>query len=188
MANDLIEVDVNKAALARLGREMGLAPIHIKKAQVRAINRTAVGGRRMIADRVQQEVTATGLGANKFIQINRARFNAPWATIEITGKQIPLIKFDARKGKAGVRYRIMKGDPLKTLKHSFIATAPKRGRQVWLRSEAARDSIRKRLGTSIPKLVGDIRELAKGILERTLEARLGREIDHELDFQLSRIS
>jgi hypothetical protein len=120
--------------------------------------------------------------------------------IVVTGRRIPLAKFDARgpepsRGRGRLTYRIGRG-PRRVLPGGFFATMPSGHRGVWKRQGAPREMTRgrykgkrrqpivERFGPSLPRVA--MQPPITAAVRRTAEDAMAKNLAHEIRFLLSR--
>lgn len=137
-----------KAELLEMGRQ---APIIM----ARALNRASTSGQAATVKAVAKDTGLQQKYVKREIRIDKATRSTPTAAVEIAGKRIPLIAFQARgpepsRGKGrGVSYRLPTGRG--RVSDAFIVTVGAGGhRGVFKRRSARRFPIVELRGPSIP--------------------------------------
>ena len=103
------------------------------KAMVRALNRTAITVRAEASRRIRERYNLKSRVLKDQIRIRNATKAELHAVVQASGRPIPLVEFDARRGAAGATVRV--GRTRKTVSHAFIATMKSGHRGVFLRVE-----------------------------------------------------
>lgn len=147
----------------------------------RAVNRGAVAGKTAMVRAVAKDTGIQQRAIEKDLRIDKATRFAPVASIEIRGRRLPLIAFQARgpepsKGKGrGVSYRLPTGRG--RIGNAFIATMPSGHRGVYKRLRTARLPIAELFGPSLPhvfeKFLNVFAEAAGAAFAKTLEHDIG---------------
>jgi hypothetical protein len=104
------------------------------RAAHRALTRTARSERTLLARLLKKRVKANVGDIKERIYIHYPSFENLRATLEISEFAKSIIDLDAIQTGEGVTYRPSFGGNRVLIRHAFIATGAKRGRQVWLRS------------------------------------------------------
>lgn len=128
-----------------------------KKAAVRAVNK-AVDGVGTVANReVRKIYNVKARAINAAMKKIKAtvRSTRIGGSVQFTGRNIPLIEFDARwtRKMSGASVRIRVGDGRKTVAGSFITTTKGGTTGVYRRTGAARYPIRQLRSVSIPDTI-----------------------------------
>lgn len=104
----------------------------VDEAHVAACNRAAVSVRAEAVRAVRRRYPGfKASAARATMQIIRATYARPTATVRVRGRRTPLIEFSARQTKSGVSVRIR---ARKTVRGAFIATMPSGHRGVFQRT------------------------------------------------------
>ena len=164
----------------------GLRSRAIRRAGVRALNRTASQARTAAAKDMAKEVgQAIGLskgGLKKSIKHVRAnRWNLR-AKLVVTGRALPLIRFGARKVKQGVSAAAW--GKRKIYKGVFIAKMKSGRKGVFRRTSKDRLPIKELYGPSLPK------EFRKKKLVDAMKKEIAitwpKNFQHEMNFELAK--
>lgn len=101
------------------------------KAMVRALNRTAITVRAEASRRIRERYNLKSRVLKDQIRIRNATKAELRAVVQASGRPIPVIEFDARRGTNGVTVRV--GRTRKVIRHSFIQTMKSGHRGVFMR-------------------------------------------------------
>lgn len=150
-----LEIKALQKDLEQLGRQ---API----VMARALNRAAVSGQTAMVKAVATDTGLAQKNIKREIRIDKATRTTPTVALEIQGRRIPLIAFQARgpepsRGRGrGVRYS-QKGGLRGHIPNAFIATMESGHRGVFVRSKKnfmkdrpKRHAIDEKFGPSLP--------------------------------------
>jgi len=161
-------------------REMGS---QMPVMMARALNRGGTAGKTAMARAVAKD-TGIAVGAvSKEIRIDKANRLLPRVALEIQGKRIPLIAFQARgpepsRGRGrGVSYRLPGGRG--RIGNAFIATMRAGHRGVFKRLQNARLPIVELFGPSLPKVFEKFLPLFHQVAGDAAIKTLGQEISWE---------
>ena len=103
------------------------------KAMVRALNRTAITVRAEASRRIRERYNLKSRVLKDQIRIRNATRAELRAVVQASGRPIPLVEFDARRGASGATVRVSR--TRKTVSHAFIPTMKSGHRGVFLRVE-----------------------------------------------------
>jgi hypothetical protein len=189
-----MRLTLHTAALEVKFRQLGRrGPVAV----ARAVNRTAASERTAMAREVAADMGITVKAARDAIAVKKASAANQVAQVVARGKRLPLIDFKARgpqpsRGRGrGVSY-VMQGQR-KTIGRAFIATVSKAGdegqhaghRGVFVRKmKAGRLPIAQLMGVSIAVAFEHL--LPNGEARRA--DLLAKNVAHEIEFELSRVS
>lgn len=168
----------------------------IKKAPdkvfVRALNKTLTGVKTDASAKVREDLNVTKKAVDATIKIQRASTKNMTAALHSTGKPLPLIAFTGtRQTKKGVSVLVKKRTPRSVIPGTFIRTMPKTGHKgVFWRAKsggriAPRLPISERFGPRVPDILSN-EPVMKDVLQKA-DARLHKNIDHELKYELSKL-
>ncbi len=198
-------IEINKQDLANIESAMAGIKNGYKKVLVRSLNKTIAGVRTDAVREVGKEITPKAKIIRKTFKLFKANYANLSASVKSTGWPLPLIHYLARQVKKGVSYKIRKRIPKRlVLKHAFIATMESGHKGVFWRKfkgtptkkvkpnlnygalpEKYRLKIKEQYGPSVPDIMGDDKQM-KPILEKAGN-RLSKELDHQLEFELSKL-
>jgi hypothetical protein len=175
--SQFVEVMLDTAGLEEELREMGrTAPLIM----ARALNRAATTGRAAMVKVMKQDTGIASKNIRKEISIDKANRTRPVVRVEIKGRRIPLIAFQAKgpepsRGRGrGVSYRLPTGRG--RIPNAFIATMPSGHRGVYKRKRTRRLPIRELFGPSLPhvfdKFLPTFRQAASEALAKNLRSEL----------------
>ena len=195
MAQPLIQLKIDDAALKGTERILRALPRAFPRVMRRAINRTvdsaATDLKRRAAERIKlpKREIARGIGKHK------ANYSRLSGAIDALPHRPALTKFKGtRQLKRGVKYRIGVGG-YKLVAHSFIATMPSGHRGVFLRATYARgqyipmkgDSSKEMIfqlkGPSIWHVITDTAGLLAAVNEKT-SANLNKQVNDYIGLEL----
>jgi len=182
-----VRIELDEKRLRAIERELAAAPGAMPKVMSRAVNKVATAARTEIVRGVAQETALTQKDARKSVGLTRATYRRWAATIRVGGRRIPLIRFKARQTRKGVTYQVPGGGGGRSAAAgAFIATMPGGRRGVFRRQGAPRLPIYELFGPSLQGVVEGVDRLAWRTLRRTLDRRLGQEIDRQVGVVLDR--
>jgi len=128
MDKPMIEIKLDKRALARVQLMLKEVPREMPAIISRSINQTAQSAKAEITRRLAAEVNLPQNRIRQGIVIHKAARKSWQAVIDVFSKRIPLIFFAARRLKKGVSYQISKAEGRKQIKEDpatvFIQTMP----------------------------------------------------------------
>ena len=174
-----VDVQVDRRQVRRVERMLQAVPRGAGKVFSRAINKTATAARRKIVDAVAGELAVRkGELKKRNVKLRKASYTRWAAAIQITGKRIPLARFQAKQTRRGVSYRIRRTGGRKTIPHAFLAA--RHGLQhVWRRAAGGGPSglvgrmpISPRFGPSVPVAMEGIPAMARQVLDRQIAEQL----------------
>ena len=129
----MLDVRVDNQAIKRFERQLAGIPRALPQVMSRGLNRTATEARTLMVKYAAKTLKQKQKTVRPYHPIKKAT-QANWhARIDISLFRPQLIDLSVKQVKSGVRYRSITGQ-FKILPHAFIATGPKKGTQVWLRS------------------------------------------------------
>ena len=152
----------------------------------RALNRAAVSGRTAMAQVISRDTGIASKNIRSEIRINNASRSRPVVEIEIRGRRIPLIAFQAKgpepsRGRGrGVSYRLPTGRG--RIPNAFIATMPSGHRGVYKRKTTRRLPILELFGPSLPNVF----EKHISTFQRAASESLIKNLRSEINFARSR--
>lgn len=136
---DFLSIRLESGGLEKELKAMGA---NIPAVMARSLNRAGTTGRAVMARHINKD-TGIAIGAvKKEIRLDRATRSDPVVRLEIRGRRIPLIAFQARgpepsRGRGrGVSYRLPSGRG--RIRNAFIATMPSGHRGVFIRKTPTR--------------------------------------------------
>jgi hypothetical protein len=180
-----ISVEPNEDQLLRLQRTLAAYPKGYKKIVSRSINKIATKARKLVVDRVKQDINIpVGEMKRRNIRLKKANFSRLSSMIQISGGRIPLIRFNASQKQTwpGTKYKIGKTGPRQLVRHAFIAVMKSGHRGVFKRTRGNNSTpITELRGPSVPQVFHDVREFAAGLLDRTIAVRLQQELETQLN-------
>ncbi len=174
-----------REAVRNLRLLRGRARATVARSMNRAANSAKTVGAREIASDVGLRVGTV----KEQIRLTRATPQQLLATLEISGRRIPLIEFHARgpypsRGRGrGVTYKI--GETPARLPHAFIAIMRSGHRGVFRRVGTKRRPIIELLGPSLPQVFSKP-SIVQTMQERYRESLLVN-LKHEIEYELSRL-
>lgn len=184
MAESLFNIDVRDTVREVIADITAIQDGIGKTAAVRAVNKAvdgiATGANREVRKiyNVKARVIAAAM---KKIKASR-RGSAIQGSVQFSGRNIPLIEFDARWSRKmpGASVRIKVADARKTLRTSFITTTGSGITGVFVRTGRARYPIKQLRSVSIPDTVRN-EAVRTALLDIGLD-RFRREFIHQMDF------
>lgn len=119
-------------------------------------------------------------------RVSKATWGRPRAAIVASGKHRGLIHFKAKwsRKKAGASVMVTKGKRV-VIPGTFIATA-KTAQNVWRREGKARLPIVRKVGPSVPQLIGSKR--TKAAMQKRISAQAPKLLDHELTREVNKLA
>jgi len=188
-------VVVNPAKLAAVEGMMAGIKRGVPRVITRAINKVGVAARTEICRRIAAEVNLkVSALRNRNVKLTKATFNRWEATLKISGRRVPLVRWLARQTRKGVSYAI-RGSQRKFVPGGFIAEMASGHRGVFRRKGTPQARRRRRkgheaevrprlpiqelYGVSVPEAMIGITQLAAGVLDRRIAQDLEREIDNQ---------
>jgi hypothetical protein len=154
----------------------------------RALNRAVTSGQTAMTKVIAADTGIASRAIKAEIKVDRAQRTKPVAAIEIAGRRIPLIAFQARgpepsRGRGrGVSYRLPTGRG--RVGNAFIATMPSGHRGVFKRRAKARLAITELHGPSLPHVF----EKHFPVFRAAAEAALVKNLASEISFAKSKLS
>ena len=163
-----------------------------KKAISRALNRTSVGARAEIVKAIHQTHEIRSRDVREAIKIKKAHWGNLEAQVHSLGAVNPLEQFNhSPKGyqlprpKVGVRVKVRKGSKGGVIPRTFFrANNPHIFRRI---TDDSKSDLEKLFGPAIPSMMRVVldEDAEQGIQDRA-ETRFNRELNHEIDFMLSK--
>ena len=167
-----------------------LDPKLVKKAEPRAINKTAKMARTEQSKEIRSIYNITAKRLNKELEKvsgpNRATVSEPRAIIrakKLTKRNPGLQHYGAKQLKKGVSYRIRKDKGRQTLPRAFTATMSRGGKGVFVRTGKKRLPIVRKTGPSVFQMMERV-----GIepIKRSVNKNFARLFKHEYERELAR--
>ncbi len=161
-----------------------------EKAIAHALNRVAVGARFEIVKAIGEKHEIRARDVRNAIKIKRASYNKLQAQVDSTGTVIPLEDFkhspsgyNQPRPKIGIRVKVRKDRSGGVIPGTFFI--PNNPHIFQRETEDPRSKLLKMYGPAIPSMMRVVldEEGEQGIQDRA-EARLEREIQHEIDYLL----
>ena len=172
-----VEVMLDTRGIERELRELGASGPLI---MARALNRAGTSGRAAMVKVISRDTGIKSKNIRDEIRIDKANRTRPVIRLEIRGRRIPLIAFQAKgpepsRGKGrGVSYRGPHGRG--RIPNAFIATMPSGHRGIFKRRAKRRLPIRELFGPSLPhvfeKYIPTFRKVASESLEKNLRSEI----------------
>lgn len=191
----MISVDISpdEKQLQFLRDTLGRFPEKVKKAMVRAINRSVEGARTDAVKKVCEEYAIKPSDVRKTIVIARASSSKMEAQIISTGRPIPLIKFNVKPKKAPAKgTKVVKRKAViagvkfgnaEEIPNSFIAQMKSGHVGVFSRANnAPRLPIEQKYGPSVPQMIGNKDVI--DFIEKRARERLDKELRHQIAYLL----
>lgn len=114
----MIVVQADPKDLDRILRKLQSLGGDAPKAARTAINDTATGARKLLAQQAQQQYTVKSGGFNKHAKIKKATVSKLTATISVQGRPLTQLRFHTTTPKSGAKTEVMKGGGMKQLVNS----------------------------------------------------------------------
>lgn len=168
-------------ATRALGKEIQAHSKKLRKAGVRALNKTAAKGRTTASKVIRETLNIKASTVKKQLTIKRATPSQMRSVIKGTYQPLPLIQFGSvKKNKNGVTAKVRKDRPRQMFKGAFIAVMPGGHKGVFRRMSRRRLPLRELYGPSVHAVFGDKIVVIVNKTAPDLEKILAREIDYEL--------
>jgi hypothetical protein len=194
----MIDVGVKPGKIAEITALLDGVKNGMEQVVTRAINKVGVAARTRIVRRIVQEVNLkAGELRDRNVSLKKASYRRLTASVFISGRRIPLLRWGARQTSKGVSYAITRGQ--RTVmsgafmeSHGRPITMKSGHRGVFARAEmegglrAGRLPIRELRGPSVPAVVEGIQELSEAVLDKQIAEQLDGEIDTQLGLVLQR--
>jgi len=170
----------------------------VKRAIVRAVNRTAKHAKRQVVDSISAKVAIKKKDIRRYVDVTkRAKTKSQYAEVTLSKtKRIQLIYFGARQVKKGVTYRIQKQGKRKLVQGAFIMTRGK-SRLAGSEGEDFR-MVTRRAGKKRYPIAGPLRGPSawgvyviggmKKLTKREMRARLKKELKEEVRTAVLRVN
>jgi hypothetical protein len=129
-------LSIDTAELERMREALRHVRGGMAKVLERSINRTLTGIRTAASKEIRKEVTVKAKYVKRSMRTHKAsaRKGRLAGAIESTGRQVPLIGYQARQTKRGVSVRVDRKGGRHLVPHAFIATMPSGHRGVFQRA------------------------------------------------------
>jgi hypothetical protein len=190
----LVQLDVDERSLAEADRILRGIPGGAQRVMARALTRAATSARTQLSRSVSRRLGVRVKDVRSRMGVRRANRNSLRSALDVSSDRTQLIALHAEQTPLGVTYKPFgRGDRM-LLRHAFIAKGPKRGMQVWLRSEhqlgrkkyivhrgREMEALYLQKGASLLDVLdpGDIQSVAAGAsrdLPRNIEDQMGVEL------------
>ena len=190
----LVSVQVNEQQLAAVAHMLRDIPRGMEKVLTRAINKVGIAARTRVLRMITQTLTlkqkdlrgaAGRLHQGDTVKLRRASFRRLFATLRVVGGRIPLLAFSARQTKKGVSYKIRRDGPRQKIRSAFI-TKVGGHTGVFKRLGRPRFPIQELWGPSVPLVLLEAPEFARGSFETLMAQRLHKEIAVQLELMLQK--
>ena len=171
-------VTINPGQLKRVERTLKDVQHGLPKVVSRSINKIAVSTRKLLVDEIAADLMIKKNEVKRRnIMISRASYRKWSSTISISGSRIPLQHFKVSILKRGVSYRISRREGRKKIIGAFRTTTKSGHTGIYKRKGTEATPIMELRGPSIPEVVKNASGLAASKLNKSLAARLTKEID-----------
>lgn len=196
---------MDRSDLAAVDAAMSGIKNGYKKVLVRSLNKTITGVRTDAVTEIRKEITPKAKIIRDTFKLQRANYATMAASVKSTGWPIPLIDYKARAVKRGVTFQVRQSAGRSLLPGGFIAVMTSGHKGVFWREY--RDThhagivkkkvrygalpvryrlpIRQRYGPAVPSVM-ESDKVMKPILKKAGN-RLSKEIDHQLEFEISKL-
>lgn len=200
-----IKVKIDRSDLAAVDAAMSGIKNGYKKILVRSLNKTITGVRTDAVSKIRKEITPKAKIIRDTFKLDKANYTKMTASVKSTGWPIPLIDYKARAVKRGVTFQVRQAASRSLLPGAFIAIMTSGHKGVFWREY--RDThhagiikkkvrygalpvqyrlpIRQRYGPAVPTIM-ESEKVMKPILKKAGD-RLSKEIDHQLEFEMSKL-
>lgn len=200
-----IKIKIDKEQLVEVEAAMTGIKNGYKKILVRSLNKTITGVRTDAVSEIRKEITPKAKIVRDTFKLQKANYVNLSASVKSTGWPLPLINYLARPVKRGVTFQVRQAASRSLLPGAFIATMNSGHKGVFWRKH--RDThhagivkrkvrygslpvryrlpIRQRYGPAVPSVM-ESEQVMEPILRKAGD-RLSGEIEHQLDFEMSRL-
>jgi len=170
----------------------------------RAVNKTLAGVRTDAVAEIHSRLNLTKTRIRQDFKLYKATFSGWPGKVKAEGEPVGLASFGARQTQKGVSVQVLRNSSRQLLKHAFIATQQRTDKStyknVYWRSWAGertgpaggkfypreyRQPIERLTGPRIEDIFGK-REVMAAV-EKKADARLSKNLDHELEYFLSNL-
>ncbi len=166
-----------------LAKELNDTNRKMRKAGVRALNKTATQGRNIAQREIRRTINVKASRIKKVLSVKRAANSNPMAAIRAGYRQFPVVWYNGvRQTKKGVSVKMRKDMPRFLFKGAFIAEMPGGHRGAFRRRGKARLPIKELKGPNPQSVFAEHIDI---ILKKN-DAVLERVYNHELDFIFGR--
>lgn len=206
-------VTIDVKGLRELYADLAAQGVNLQQALTLAVNKTVRSARTRVTRLIASELALkTSDVRDKNLRMRLANYRSIEASIRVSGRRIPLIRFAARQGKKGVSYRIRRSGGRSTLAGAFIARMPSGHQGVFIRTGSPQMSrtpaagtskrlgrrkgmgfltrprlpITERFGPSVPMALDKSPEMTSGELLRTLRNELAGNVEVQVRLALQR--
>jgi hypothetical protein len=161
----------------------------VKRALVRAFNRTIEQARTDMSREIRKEFNITAAKVNAALRIERATFHdlrGPQATLLVPaqrGRSLNLINFGARQTRRGVSVQVKKGSGRKVIPGAFIAND---GKTVFKRVGKARLPIKALQTIDIAQMFNSKKIMAT--VERAMREKFKKNFEHEASYYINKFN
>lgn len=184
-----IVAQLNKREERILKNTLKAWPKKARSVEVRSVNKVATKERKKLSDAIRTviNIKAGTLKASN-LQLIKARFNSPVATILIRGGRITLIEFSGTRDlePGGVSYKILKTGPRKRVPDGFIRTMRSGHEGAFKRKMNARLPIMELRGPSIPEIIDNLPQFKPQAQSTRLADNLAKEVKTQADLVISK--
>ena len=174
----MIDVTFSKRDMNKLQRTLQAVPKALPKVLSRALNKTATTVRAEVSRGLKKESKMNVSVIKKAIAFTKATYKVWVARLDVFGKRIPLVQFNARPKGKGIAYSIGK----KYIQGGFIQTMPTGHRGALIRQGKARLPIHELFGPSL----GIVLEKSAGMLKKATNGA-GALLEKNIDAQVNLI-
>lgn len=200
----MIEIKTNPADMARVRRLLDEMKSSVPKVVSRALNKTLTGVKTDASAEIRTIITAKKAAVDATFSIGKATPQHLSAVIVSRGKPLPLIDFGARQTVQGVSVQVKKTSPRTVVSGAFIRTMRSGHKGVFWREwhAAPRKPVNKnlayaklpkrfrlpmaeRFGPRVPDILSNEPVIAAVL--RKADDRLHKNLEHETDYELSRM-
>jgi len=184
MANELVQVEVDKRQMKSVESLLSAYPKGAEKVLQRSINKVALAARTKIVKEIREDYRLkSGELKRRNVFLKRASRKTLKAHITIKGSRIPLDRFGARQTRTGISYLINRKKGRQRLCNTFFRD-DKKG--VWKRMKKTRLPITELHGPSVPEITEGISALQRNNYDKEVAAKLSREIDVQIRLLLEK--
>lgn len=149
----------------------------------RSLNKTLNGVKTDASAEIRKELNVKKETVDSTFRLQKATASRLSASIESTGRPLPLSKFlGTKQTKKGVSVKVKKDRSRKVIPHAFMATMKSGHVGVFWRVGKERLPISQRFSSRVPDVFSN--ESVMNIVLKKANERLHKNINHELDYEL----
>ncbi len=182
----MISIQINERDIARVEKTLAGMPKVAGRVLSRSLNKTLAGIKTDASAEIRKELNVKKETVDSTFSLQKATVSRLSASIESTGRPLPLSKFlGTKQTKKGVSVRIKKGRSRKVIKGTFMATMSSGHVGVFWRVGKERLPISQRFSSRVPDVFSN-EAVINAVMKKAGE-RLHKNINHELDYELGKL-